>query len=66
MVSDPKALHHIYNSGYNIRKPGLRSEITRLLTGPGLAWANSACAKKLDITSAPIDAQTKPTDGSAG
>ncbi|KAJ7126049.1 cytochrome P450 [Mycena epipterygia] len=42
LVSDPKALQHIYNSGYNIRKQGLRSEITRILTGPGLAWANNA------------------------
>ncbi|KAJ7108499.1 cytochrome P450 [Mycena epipterygia] len=42
LVSDPKALQHIYNSGYNIRKQGLRSEITRLLTGPGLAWSNNA------------------------
>ncbi|KAJ7126085.1 cytochrome P450 [Mycena epipterygia] len=42
LVSDPKALQHIYNSGYNIRKQGLRSEIARILTGPGLAWANTA------------------------
>ncbi|KAJ7461862.1 cytochrome P450 [Mycena galericulata] len=41
LISDPKALHHIYNSGYNIRKQDLRSEMTRLLTGPGLAWANN-------------------------
>ncbi|KAJ7512603.1 cytochrome P450 [Mycena galericulata] len=40
LISDPKALHHIYNSGYNIRKHDLRAEMTRLLTGPGLAWAN--------------------------
>ncbi|KAJ7126046.1 cytochrome P450 [Mycena epipterygia] len=41
LVSDPKALQHIYNSGYNIRKQGLRSEVTRILTRPGLAWANN-------------------------
>ncbi|KAJ6595685.1 cytochrome P450 [Mycena vulgaris] len=41
LISDPKAIQHIYNSGYNIRKQGLRSEITRIFTGPGLAWANN-------------------------
>ncbi|KAJ7037972.1 cytochrome P450 [Mycena alexandri] len=40
LISDPKALHHIYTSGYNIRKTDFRSEVTRALTGPGLAWAN--------------------------
>ncbi|KAJ7512218.1 cytochrome P450 [Mycena galericulata] len=40
LISDPKALHHIYNSGYNIQKHNFRSKTTRLLTGPGLAWAN--------------------------
>ncbi|KAJ7037978.1 cytochrome P450 [Mycena alexandri] len=40
LVSDPKALHHIFTSGYNISKTGFRREITRLLTGPGLGWAN--------------------------
>ncbi|KAJ7278476.1 cytochrome P450 [Mycena rebaudengoi] len=41
LISDPKALHHIYNSGYNIRKQGMRSELARVFTGPGLAWANN-------------------------
>ncbi|KAJ7185447.1 cytochrome P450 [Mycena filopes] len=40
LISDPKALQHIYTSGYNIRKSDFRSEVTRTLTGPGLAWAN--------------------------
>ncbi|KAJ7128780.1 cytochrome P450 [Mycena crocata] len=46
LISDPKALHHIYNSGYNIRKQGLRSEITSIMTGPGLAWANNETHKR--------------------
>ncbi|KAJ7741443.1 cytochrome P450 [Mycena maculata] len=46
MISDPKALQHIYNSGYSIRKSDFRSEITRLLTGPGLAWANDETHKR--------------------
>ncbi|KAJ6616300.1 cytochrome P450 [Mycena sp. CBHHK59/15] len=46
LISDPKALHHIYNSGYNIRKHGLRSEVTSILTGPGLAWANNETHKR--------------------
>ncbi|KAJ7485502.1 hypothetical protein FB451DRAFT_58630 [Mycena latifolia] len=41
LISDPKAIQHMYNSGYHIRKQGLRSELTRLFTGPGLAWANN-------------------------
>ncbi|KAJ7754569.1 cytochrome P450 [Mycena metata] len=40
LISDPKAIRHIYTSGYNIRKTDFRSEVTRTLTGPGLAWAN--------------------------
>ncbi|KAJ7640871.1 cytochrome P450 [Mycena polygramma] len=46
LISDPKALHHIYNSGYNIRKQGLRCEITLLLTGPGLAYAQGEDHKR--------------------
>jgi hypothetical protein len=42
LISDPKALHYMYSSGYNIRKHAVRSEITRLATGEGLAWANSS------------------------
>ncbi|KAJ7691720.1 cytochrome P450 [Mycena rosella] len=41
LISDPKAIQYIYNSGYNIRKQGFRSELTRVVTGPGLAWANN-------------------------
>ncbi|KAJ6535340.1 cytochrome P450 [Mycena vulgaris] len=40
LVSDPKALHHIYHNGYNIRKQGFRTELTTLMTGPGLASAS--------------------------
>ncbi|KAJ6623728.1 cytochrome P450 [Mycena sp. CBHHK59/15] len=40
LISDPKALHHIYHSGYQIRKQGIRAELTYLLTGPGLAAAD--------------------------
>ncbi|KAJ7671826.1 cytochrome P450 [Mycena rosella] len=41
LISDPKALHHIYNSGYNLRKSDFRSELISILTGPGLAWSNN-------------------------
>ncbi|KAJ7691727.1 cytochrome P450 [Mycena rosella] len=41
LISDPKAIQYIYNSGYNIRKQGFRSELMRVVTGPGLAWANN-------------------------
>ncbi|KAJ7752918.1 cytochrome P450 [Mycena metata] len=40
LVSDPKALHHIFASGYNIRKTDFRLEGTRILTGPGLGYAD--------------------------
>jgi cytochrome P450 len=40
LVSDPKAIHHIYHNGYNIKKQGFRSELTGFMVGPGLAWAN--------------------------
>ncbi|KAJ7791744.1 cytochrome P450 [Mycena leptocephala] len=40
LVSDPKAIRHIYHSGYDIRKQGFRSELTTLMTGPGLASAS--------------------------
>ncbi|KAJ7187843.1 cytochrome P450 [Mycena filopes] len=40
LISDPKALHHIFASGYNIRKTDFRLEVTRILTGPGLGWAD--------------------------
>lgn len=39
-VSDPKALHHIFASGYHIRKTDFRLEVARILTGPGLGWAD--------------------------
>jgi hypothetical protein len=44
LVSDPKAIRHIYHSGYDIRKQGFRSELTTLMTGPGLASASGASA----------------------
>ncbi|KAJ6571321.1 cytochrome P450 [Mycena capillaripes] len=40
VVSDPKALHHVYHNGYNIQKQGFRTELTTLMTGPGLASAS--------------------------
>ncbi|KAJ7923520.1 cytochrome P450 [Mycena leptocephala] len=40
LVSDPKALRHIYHNGYDIRKQGFRTELTTLMTGPGLASAS--------------------------
>ncbi|KAJ7340782.1 cytochrome P450 [Mycena albidolilacea] len=40
LISDPKALHHIYHNGYNIVKQGFRTELTTLMTGPGLASAS--------------------------
>ncbi|KAJ7339938.1 cytochrome P450 [Mycena albidolilacea] len=46
LISDPKALHYMYSSGYNIRKHAVRSEITRLATGEGLAWANNDVHKR--------------------
>ncbi|KAJ7634739.1 cytochrome P450 [Roridomyces roridus] len=39
LISDPKALQHVFNCGYNMRKQGFRREIMKLLGGPGLAWA---------------------------
>ncbi|KAJ7651145.1 cytochrome P450 [Roridomyces roridus] len=41
LVSDPKALYHMSNSGYHIRKSDFRSELINILTGPGLAWSNN-------------------------
>ncbi|KAJ7204753.1 cytochrome P450 [Mycena pura] len=46
LISDPKALQHMYHSGYNIRKQDLRAEVTSVLTGPGLAWANDAAHQR--------------------
>ncbi|KAJ7275784.1 cytochrome P450 [Mycena rebaudengoi] len=40
LVSDPVTLHHICNSGYNIRKQGVRAELARVFTGLGLVWSN--------------------------
>jgi hypothetical protein len=50
LISDPKALHYMYSSGYNIRKHTVRAEVTKILTGEGLAWASGTYAK----TSVPI------------
>lgn len=40
MVSDPKTLHYMFHtSGYDIIKQPERKELSRLLTGKGLIWA---------------------------
>jgi hypothetical protein len=44
LISDPKALHYMYSSGYNIRKHTVRAEVTKILTGEGLAWASGTYA----------------------
>ncbi|KAJ7921152.1 cytochrome P450, partial [Mycena leptocephala] len=59
LVSDPKALHHIYNSGYNIRKQGLRSELTSILTGPGLAWSNNETHRRQRRVNSPAFGTTE-------
>ncbi|KAJ6557510.1 cytochrome P450 [Mycena capillaripes] len=46
LISDPKALHYMYSSGYHIRKHAVRSEATKILTGEGLAWANNDVHKR--------------------
>ncbi|KAK0458900.1 cytochrome P450 [Desarmillaria tabescens] len=40
-VSDPKALQHIYHSGYLFRKHVIRKELTRVVAGKGLVWADT-------------------------
>ncbi|KAF7294059.1 PseudoU-synth-2 domain-containing protein [Mycena kentingensis (nom. inval.)] len=41
LVSDPKALHYIYHtSGYRFRKQPERIEVTRLISGRGMLWAD--------------------------
>ncbi|KAG7448514.1 cytochrome P450 [Guyanagaster necrorhizus] len=40
-VSDPKALQHIYHSGYVFRKHVIRKELTRLVAGKGIIWADT-------------------------
>ncbi|KAF7289219.1 PseudoU-synth-2 domain-containing protein [Mycena indigotica] len=41
LVTDPKALHHIYHvAGYGFLKQVERSEISRLISGRGLLWAD--------------------------
>ncbi|KAK0452219.1 cytochrome P450 [Armillaria borealis] len=40
-VSDPKALQHIYHSGYVFRKHVIRRELTRLVAGKGIIWADT-------------------------
>jgi hypothetical protein len=40
LISDPKALQYIYHvSGYNFPKQSERREISRLLAGCGILWA---------------------------
>ncbi|KAF9478118.1 cytochrome P450 [Pholiota conissans] len=40
LVSDPKALQYIYHTaGYNFSKQPERRELTRMLTGRGIVWA---------------------------
>ncbi|KAJ7894320.1 cytochrome P450 [Mycena olivaceomarginata] len=46
LISDPKALHYMYSSGYNIRKHTVRAEVTKILTGEGLAWASDEVHKR--------------------
>ncbi|KAJ7871094.1 cytochrome P450, partial [Mycena leptocephala] len=46
LISDPKALHYMYSSGYHIRKHAVRTEATKILTGEGLAWANDDVHKR--------------------
>ncbi|KAJ7236602.1 cytochrome P450 [Mycena haematopus] len=46
LISDPKALHYMYSSGYNIRKHAVRAEATRIATGEGLAWASDDVHKR--------------------
>ncbi|KAJ7319227.1 cytochrome P450 [Mycena albidolilacea] len=46
LISDPKALHYMYSSGYNIRKHAVRAEATKILTGEGLAWASDEVHKR--------------------
>ncbi|KAF8149244.1 cytochrome P450 [Mycena galopus ATCC 62051] len=46
LISDPKALHYMYSSGYNIRKHAVRAEATKILTGEGLAWASDDVHKR--------------------
>lgn len=56
MVSDPKALRHIFHtSGYDFAKQQGRREMTRMLVGRGLVWADGAyrymiCAHMHQIT----------------
>ncbi|KAJ7318602.1 cytochrome P450 [Mycena albidolilacea] len=46
LISDPKALHYMYSSGYNIRKHVVRAEATKILTGEGLVWAGDEVHKR--------------------
>lgn len=40
MISDPETLHYMFHtSGYDIIKQPERKELSRLLTGRGLIWA---------------------------
>ncbi|KAF9529748.1 cytochrome P450 [Crepidotus variabilis] len=47
LVADPKALQHIYHtSGYNYSKQKERREVSRLLSGHGLIWADGQTHKR--------------------
>lgn len=40
LISDPKALQYIYQtSGYNFAKQSERRELSRVVLGRGLTWA---------------------------
>jgi hypothetical protein len=66
LISDPKAIQHMYTSGYNIRKHPLRSEIVSIATGEGLAWADSESGQSSKFLHLIRSyAQTRSTGGSA-
>ncbi|KAF8814485.1 cytochrome P450 [Phlegmacium glaucopus] len=41
LISDPKALQHIFQGGYSYSKPADRREISRLMAGRGILWADA-------------------------
>ncbi|KAJ6484836.1 cytochrome P450 [Mycena sanguinolenta] len=53
LVSDPKALNHIYHSGYNMPKQGFRAELTNFMLGPGLASADGETHRRQRKISSP-------------
>lgn len=41
LISDPKALQYIFQTaGYHFSKPRDRREVSRLVTGRGILWAD--------------------------